>query len=240
MMRQSLISIAVLTASLSLFNTSTAQATHGYYLRASIGRSSHMDGLNRWMAGPGGEYGWKNDRFPTSALSVSGGLGKFIFENIALGARLNYQDADLEIETGGQNIWQVLFGGGTPRRQRKCDTDIYEAMINVSVWIPRQSGFFAGCGAGISRCTIDLEYDENPRYRWNSSGPVFELFSGFQVTWENEFMLFSRFGYAVRDFGAVEGRRAIEGFEAMDMDFSGWFVEIGFGGHTRRPWYPPR
>jgi hypothetical protein len=217
-----------------------AWAGHGYYLHASVGRSQYVDGLQGWMMETGNAYGWERDGFSKSAWSVSGGIGKFIFENVSVGAQLTYGDADLEEKEGK---WLRIPGTYTytyRTAQKKIDTDIYEALVNVTVWIPRQTGLFMGVGFGISRSTVDLEYAWLSKYKWDGSGTVGELFSGFQITLDNELMLFSKFGYALRDFGTVEAIHAIEGTEPMEMDFSGWFVEIGFGGHTRRPWYPPK
>ncbi|UCG53424.1 MAG: hypothetical protein JSW58_07680 [Candidatus Latescibacterota bacterium] len=217
--------------------------SHGYYLRAAVGSAHHDVGkVNDLISKIEQWEGERLNRLSGTALMISGGLGMFVSRNLSVGIRLNYQNNDEE-------FMQRITVAGTDvsfLREETFDTDVLEGLITASVWIPRQSGLMLGAGCGISRVSVDIQLSDGGNRRvgaWSASDLVFELFSGAQITLRNELMVFLRFGYASRDFGTVQ-ETVYRGSDApvfgLDADFSGWFVEIGFGGHTRRAWSPPR
>jgi hypothetical protein len=213
--------------------------SQGYYLRAAVGSAHHDVGkVNDLISKVEQWEGERLNRLSGAALMISGGLGMFVSRNLSVGVRLNYQNNDEEFI---QRI-TVADTDVSVFREETFDTDVLEGLIIASAWIPRQSGFMIGGGCGISRFSVDMQLAGDGSRRngtWAASGLVFELFSGVQITFRNELMVFSRFGYAHRDFGTVE-EKIFRGGDApvfgFDADFSGFFVEIGFGGHTRRSW----
>ncbi|UCH84491.1 MAG: outer membrane beta-barrel protein [Candidatus Latescibacterota bacterium] len=207
----------ILTAILWLFST-TSQAAHGYFLQLGLGAAEQKD-----------IHTLHNDLTLDAAMTFAGEIGMFVTENTALGVRLSFHDND---NSDARADW--------PHRKIvrwKINTNLYEAALRASIWIPRQSGVILGGGAGIGHFTSDTGVGSARR---TATAPIFEVFSGFQHTFSNEFMMHCRFGYAHRDFGWVEAKYGHTSSDPRDINLSGWFVEIGLGGHTNRPWNSTR
>ncbi|MEJ2721831.1 MAG: outer membrane beta-barrel protein [bacterium] len=215
-MRPFIIVLLSMICSTNGFFSGAAQAARGYYLQGSIGGS---DQKAIGSIHPDLNF----------ARVYSGELGMFVTDNAALGLRLSIQDNDLStarVDWAGFKVNRAEF-----------NTNVYEAVARASVWIPRQSGLLLGVGAGLSHFTSDTGISSPKR---SASAPMFELFSGLQFTFPNELMANCRVGYAYRDLGMVEAWYGETNSDPLDLDLSGWFFEIGIGGHTRRGWSPPK
>jgi hypothetical protein len=226
-MRYSIIFSASVAVVLIGVISPAAFAARGYYLQAGIG---------------GADQAAIHAIHPdlSQARVYSGELGMFVTNHTALGIRLSFQNNDAseskrELKYRGRSASGSYVYSYDKVKLWEINTNIYEAVVRASVWVPRQMGIMLGAGAGLSHFTSDTGISSARR---SAAAPVYEVFSGGQVTAFNEFIVFFRFGYAYRDFGTVEATYGHTSSDPLDLDMSGWFFEIGLGGHTRRPWSP--
>jgi len=213
----------LLSFSILCLFASVSHALRGYYLQASLGETQQRTIQTL-----------RSDLTLDNAWTASGELGMFVIDNVALGLQFGFQNndaADYEIDWFGSDRPGVYAVGKI--RRWKIDTNLYELKLRSSVWIPRQSGLMLGVGAGVGHFSSNTGVSSPIR---SANAPVFELFAGLQHTFANEFMLFCRLGYAHRDFGTVDANFGHMSIDPIDLDLSGWFLEIGLGGNTRRGW----
>jgi len=127
--------------------------------------------------------------------------------------------------------------------------EIFDVVFDMSATIPSQTGVLLGVRGGVS-----WEYTNlwNPRgggsglisfgsgggkekstISWPSVTGVVELYSGGQFHITDKIVPFFRVGYSFRDFGRVQAQPKMSDPPDLDLDFSGWFVEVGICGIQR-------
>jgi len=231
------VSIALACFALAMLQAANTSAKwrEGSYMRFSYGESRHELGglaeavheyllLNNMSGGPV-DY----DGLSTPFFAVE--LGAVVSDRFTFGGRFAWHHETLE----------------TDHPYVGMDYKVFDLVADVSVAIPSRSGLLLGARAGLSWASINRWTDEwdctgsstsltcstfkSDKANWSTGSGVVELYSGGQVYISDKFVPFLRAGYAFRDFGSV-GK---EGFgpDPVNLDFSGWFAEIGFGGILR-------
>ena len=211
-----------------------AGSREGTYMRFSIGQS-HIDlvGLSeklnevsqaRGAVGPpiNGE---------TTAMVFGFDVGALITDSFAVGGRFAWHHGKLTANS--------VAG------KRGFDFNVFELLGDVSVVVPSRSGVIFGARAGIGFDSVG-QWGESSRdvffglrtttkkdgSTWSTITGVLELYSGLQLHVSNKFVPFLRGGYSSRDFGDSSGFN--DNSEPLNRDYSGWFVEVGFGGVLRK------
>jgi hypothetical protein len=161
------------------------------------------------------------------------GLGVLFTEWLSAGGRFVYHGTEYESNIG--------LG---------YRTQIVELLGDISLTIPSPSGVELGVRGGMSWGSV-TEWQEETisgfllsitrkqnTWRWSPSTTVLELYAGAKIYISDKAGPFLRVGYSFRDFGDVTASGRAPGSEAVgrpvvNLDFSGWFVELGFGGILR-------
>lgn len=216
---------------------SSAKWREGSYMRFSFGASRHdLAGLttaNNQYLSLNNISGGPVDYNDVSPFLFAAELGALVSDRFTVGGRFAWHRESFET------------AGDLPRLN--MNFNVFDLVADMSFAIPSRSGLIVGARAGLSWAsvnrwreefdcaggfpTLTCTYTEEDKVNWSGGAGVVEVYSGGQFYLSDKFVPFLRAGYAMRDLGTVGelGR----GPDPVDLDFSGWFVEIGFGGVIR-------
>jgi hypothetical protein len=142
---------------------------------------------------------------------------------------------------GGRFAWHIgnLDSEGD-RPRLELDYNVFDLVVDVSYAIPDRTGVLVGARGGVSWGSVTRwtapsgatgGSEREGEVSWDGSSGVVELFTGAQYYISDRAVPSVRVGYAFRDYGEV-GEAGV-GFDPVDLNFGGWFIEIGFEGYLR-------
>jgi hypothetical protein len=174
-------------------------------------------------------------------------VGAVFWKQFSLGLLFNYQPRSED-----QVIAGVATGGGL-RMTETIRTNFYAFYGNLSYWLPGTHNFFLSGRVGYASGRFQQEFvftdPNNPQYTetadadYDGSNVAYGFSGGYQYEFLNGILVYLELGYERRDFGTFTGATTTSaedvfpgssgdytvGGEAINFDFSGPFIAVGFG-----------